>query len=292
LYAWEWSEIARGQRYEFVEGDELVGLASVGRIFLPLGLSYISGICGPVAVNDEKILKILACLADRRSLFIRFEPSIKVESPRVRPTVAITPPVTLITSLAPSLQDLLAAMHPKTRYNIGLAQRKNLSFRFLSVADFDLIWPLFQATAHRGGFRLHPKEHYHDLLNLHGGGLRVFLAAVFLGNKPVAVNIMVDFHEIRTYLHGASSEQDRNLMAPFLLHWELMKEAKTKGLRFYDWWGIASSDDPKDPWAGLTRFKKGFGGEVVKYPGTFDYVIKPFGYLFYKIFRCLARFAR
>jgi lipid II:glycine glycyltransferase (peptidoglycan interpeptide bridge formation enzyme) len=81
-------------------------------------------------------------------------------------------------------------------------------------------------------------------------------------------------------------------MAHFLLHWELMKEAKTKGLRFYDWWGIASSDDPKDPWAGLTRFKKGFGGEVVKYPGTFDYVIKPFGYLFYKIFRCLARFAR
>jgi lipid II:glycine glycyltransferase (peptidoglycan interpeptide bridge formation enzyme) len=78
-------------------------------------------------------------------------------------------------------------------------------------------------------------------------------------------------------------------MAPYLLHWELIKEAKEKGLKFYDWWGIAASDDPKDPWAGITRFKKGFGGEMVSYPGTFDYVLKPAGYEFYKLFRFVKR---
>ncbi|MFA6131946.1 MAG: peptidoglycan bridge formation glycyltransferase FemA/FemB family protein [Patescibacteria group bacterium] len=292
LYAWEWSELASGQRYEFIENNELVGLASVGRIFLPLGQSYISGICGPMATDKKNILKILETLADKHSLFIRFEPSDKIESPRIRKTISITPATTLITSLQPSVQELLGAMHPKTRYNIGLAQRKNLEVKFLKSGALDSVWSLFQETAKRDGFRIHPKMHYQNLLNLSDDSLQVFLVAVFFEGKAIAANIMVDFNETRTYLHGASSNQDRNLMAPFLLHWELMKEAKEKGLKFYDWWGIASSDDPKDPWAGITRFKKGFGGEVVKYPGTFDYIIKPFGYLFYKVTRRLARLVR
>lgn len=290
LYAWEWSELAHGQRYEFVENGELVGLASVGRIFLPFGQSYISSICGPIASDEKKILEILETLADERVLFIRFEPSIKVESPRVKKTIFITPITTLITSLESGTKDLLAAMHPKTRYNIGLAQRKNLDIQFLKAEDLDLVWPLFEETTRRDGFRLHPKTHYHDLLNLKGDNLHVFLAGVFFNNKPIAVNLMVDFYETRTYLHGASSGQNRNLMAPYLLHWELMKDAKEKGLKFYDWWGITSSDDPKDHWAGITRFKKGFGGEVVRYPGTFDYVLRPAAYLVYSVLRTIRRF--
>jgi len=289
LYAWEWSEMAHGERYEFFEGNELIGLASVGRIFLPFGQSYLSGICGPVASKKENILKALDGLVDNRSLFIRFEPSEKVESPRIKKTISITPAATLITSLEPSVHELLAAMHPKTRYNIGLAQRKGVEIKFFETKDFNTVWPLFQETAERDGFRIHPKKHYQDLLNLEGDSLRVFLVAAFFESKPLAANIMVDFHKTRTYLHGASSNQDRNLMAPFLLHWELMKEAKERGLKFYDWWGIASTDDPKDPWAGITRFKKGFGGEVVKYPGTFDYILKPFGYWLYQISRAIMR---
>lgn len=289
LYAWEWSEMAHGQRYEFFEGDELIGLASVGRIFLPFGQSYISGICGPVASSKENILKVLEGLSDNHSLFIRFEPTLEIESPRVKKTIAITPPTTLITSLEPGLQEILAAMHPKTRYNIGLAQRKNLLVKFLKPEELGLVWPLFEETAKRDGFRIHSKRHYQDLLNLRGENLKVFLVAVFFEGKAIAANIVVDFHKTRTYLHGASSSQDRNLMAPFLLHWELMKEAKGRGLKFYDWWGIASNDDPKDPWAGITRFKKGFGGEVVQYPGTFDYVLKPIGYWFYQVSRFIIR---
>lgn len=292
LYAWEWSEMARGQRHEFIEDGELVGLFSVGRVFLPFGRSYISGICGPIASNGEKILKILEALADDRSLFIRFEPSAIVASPRVRRTLSITPSVTLITSLEPSVQEILAKMHPKTRYNIGLAQRKGVEIKFLEPSDLNTVWPLFEETAKRDGFRLHPKIHYRNLLKLRNSDLRVFFAAAFFEDKPVAVNIMVDFIGTRTYLHGASSGENRNVMAPFLLHWELMKEAKEKGLKFYDWWGIVPTNNPKDPWVGITRFKKGFGGEVVSYPGTFDYVLRPFWYFMYRVARRLAWLVR
>lgn len=289
LYAWEWSEMAHGHRYEFIENNELVGIFSVGKIFLPFGQSYVSGICGPIASEENKILKILEAMADKDSLFIRFEPAVKIISSKIKKTVSISPITTLITILEPEIKELLAVMHPKTRYNIGLAQRKNLEVKFLSPEDLETVWPLFEETADRDGFRLHVKGHYRELLNLHGDDLRVFLVGVFLEGRPVAVNIMVDFQKTRTYLHGASSSRDRNLMAPYMLHWELMKDAKEKGLKFYDWWGIASTDDSKDPWAGITRFKKGFGGEVVKYPGTFDYVLKPLEYRLYKLFRFFKR---
>ncbi|MFH1088965.1 MAG: peptidoglycan bridge formation glycyltransferase FemA/FemB family protein [Candidatus Uhrbacteria bacterium] len=292
LYAWEWSEMARGQCYEFLENGELVGVASVGYILLPFGQSYISCIAGPLAVKNETIIDILKMLVSENTLFARFEPDENIVSSKIKKTLTITPPTTLITSLEPSVQELLGKMHQKTRYNINLAQRKDVEIRFLTAENLDEVWSLFEETAKRDGFRIHSKKHYQDLLKIKGGNLRVFLVAAYFENKPLAANIMVDFNETRTYLHGASSSENRNLMAPYFLHWKLMKDAKEKGLKFYDWWGIAKTDDPKDPWSGITRFKKGFGGEVVSCPGTFDYVLKPFKYFIYNALRKIARKVR
>lgn len=289
LYAWEWSEMARGERFEFWENDKLVGVASVGYILLPFGQSYISCIAGPLTIEAEQVAEVLKNLADKNKTFIRFEPKVEINLPKTKKTLTITPPTTLITSLEPSIQDLLGNMHQKTRYNIHLAQRKGVEIKFLTAENLAEVWPLFEETAKRDGFRIHPKTHYQDLLKIQSDNLKVFLVAAYFENKPLAANIMVDFNGTRTYLHGASSNENRNLMAPYFLHWELMKDAKEKGLKFYDWWGIAKTDDPKDHWAGITRFKKGFDGETISYSGTFDYVLKPFKYFIYKALRKIAR---
>lgn len=292
LYSWEWSELASGQRYEFYEEGEMVGITSTGRILLPLGQAYLSCICGPIATTVKNISKILELLSDHTLIFIRFEPAEEIKDWRVKKTRAITPATTLITSLSPEPKILLEKMHPKTRYNINLAQRKGVRIKRLAPPEIKKVWPLFLETAKRDGFRIHPQAHYNDLLNLKSDEIEVFLVAAFFEDKPLAVNIMVDFNGTRTYLHGASSNKNRNLMAPYLLHWELMKEAQEKGLRFYDWWGVAQDDNPKNSWAGITRFKKGFGGEIVSYPGTFDYVLRPIKYFIYKAFRSLRRLIR
>ncbi|MFH1252986.1 MAG: peptidoglycan bridge formation glycyltransferase FemA/FemB family protein [Candidatus Uhrbacteria bacterium] len=289
LYAWEWSEMALGHRYEFWENDELIGLASVGYVFLPFGQSYLSCIYGPITFRQEKILEMLELLNSTEAIFARFEPAEEIKNRRVKKTRSITPPTTLITSLELKIEDLLSQMHHKTRYNIFLAERKGVKVRFLTAADLTAVWPLFTETAERDSFRLHSKKHYEDLLNFKSEDLKIFLVGAYFENQLLAANIMVDFNGVRTYLHGASSSKKRNLMGPYLLHWELMKEAKEKGLKFYDWWGIAKTDDPKDPWAGITRFKKGFGGEVVSYPGTFDYVLNPFKYFVYNALRKIVR---
>jgi lipid II:glycine glycyltransferase (peptidoglycan interpeptide bridge formation enzyme) len=227
---------------------------------------------------------------DDGRVFVRFEPLNDVKTFGFKKTFSVSPKTTLITSLEKSEEKLLSSFHQKTRYNINLAKRKGVKIEIAKAWELDIVWPLFEETAKRDGFRLHDKKHYEELLKLKSNNLKVFLAVAFYENRPLAANIMVDFNGTRTYLHGASSNSNRNVMAPFLLHWELLTDAQAKGLKFYDWWGIASSDDPKDPWAGITRFKKGFGGETVRSPGTFDYVLKPSGYLIYKIIRCLKRF--
>jgi lipid II:glycine glycyltransferase (peptidoglycan interpeptide bridge formation enzyme) len=183
-------------------------------------------------------------------------------------------------------------MHPKTRYNISLAERKGVEIKFLSANDLSLVWPIFKETAERDSFRLHPKKHYENLLNLSSEELKIFLVGAFHEGDLLATNLMVDYQGTRTYLHGASSNKNRNLMAPYLLHWALLKDAREKGLKFYDWWGITSNNDPGDPWAGITRFKKGFSGETVNRPGTFDYVLRPTKYLIYNFLRKIIRRVR
>ncbi|NIP32988.1 peptidoglycan bridge formation glycyltransferase FemA/FemB family protein, partial [Candidatus Saccharibacteria bacterium] len=123
-------------------------------------------------------------------------------------------------------------------------------------------------------FRAHPKSYYKKILESLGSMAEVWFAEY--KGKVIAANLMIFWGNTVLYLHGASSRDHKNVMAPYLLHWELIKRAKADGYKYYDFWGIAPPDSPNHPWAGITRFKKGFGGTEVKYPGTFDLAINKF----------------
>jgi lipid II:glycine glycyltransferase (peptidoglycan interpeptide bridge formation enzyme) len=92
---------------------------------------------------------------------------------------------------------------------------------------------------------------------------------------------MIYFGDTATYLHGASSRERRELMAPHLLHWTAMMDAKSWGFRTYDFWGVAPEGVEGHSWAGITRFKRGFGGKYVAYPGTYDVPVDRFWYGLY-----------
>jgi lipid II:glycine glycyltransferase (peptidoglycan interpeptide bridge formation enzyme) len=110
-----------------------------------------------------------------------------------------------------------------------------------------------------------------------------------LNNDIIAANLMVFYGDTATYLHGASNYAFRALMAPNLLQWNLIQEAKKRGFKYYDFHGIAPNENPKHPWAGVTRFKKGFGGEIANYPGTYDFIYETGWYKIYKLFRKINR---
>ena len=99
-------------------------------------------------------------------------------------------------------------------------------------------------------------------------------------DKPIAGAILLTYGDTVYYLHGAMDRDYKSWMAPYLMHWEIIKWAKKQGYHYYDFWGIDTSR-----WPGVTRFKLGFGGQQVEYPGSFDMPISKFWYFVYKITR-------
>src|SRR3989338_8328575 len=102
--------------------------------------------------------------------------------------------------------------------------------------------------------------------------------------KPISTALISFFGDTATYLHGGSSNQERNVMAPYLMHWHIIKLAKAQGQKYYDFHGIS-----EDKWPGVTRFKKGFGGYELNYPGTFDLAYDQGWYSIYKMVRKVRR---
>ena len=174
-------------------------------------------------------------------------------------------------------------MKPKTRYNIRVAEKKGLRI-ITAHTDNDIseFYDILTATGERGGFHIHTVRHYLNLWRaLNPDNLRVYFAETPVGKKIAA--IMVTYYaDTAVYLHGGSLHDFRSTMAPYLLHWQAIKDAKHNGLRLYDFWGVAPAiSDQSHRWQGITRFKEGFGGQYKEYVGAHDYV---FSEAWYRIF--------
>lgn len=286
LQSWEWgnAKMQLGYMVDRLETNEAKCL--VEHMPLPLGKAYGRISRGPVGVSHEAERDMVALLKQKREheLFLRVDASRPVVG---KPTAEWQPAHTLITNLQATDDELLAQMHSKTRYNIRLAERKGVEVMLDAGPDgFDAFIELTEATYRRHKIGAHSRKHYEaimDHLDGEGDAPMAFVAIAKHGDDVLAANMMIDWNGTRTYLHGASSDTKKNLMAPYLLHWKLMQHAKLKGLTSYDWWGTAPPGVKNHPWSGVTRFKKGFGGEGVSMPTTVDVVIDPLWYGFYKL---------
>ncbi len=219
-----------------------------------------------------------------RSMFVRIEPThdmvvelLMRNGMRLKQTAHhIQPRRTSVVDLTLPIDTLTDRLHHKHRYNIGLAQRKGVAIE--PSSDADVFWEMLQQTAEHDDFRTHDRLYYKKLLRFFtptsdsgASELRAQLYLARVGGRPIAGAIMMEHGRTVSYLHGAMDREHRSLMAPHLLHWTLMQQYKQRGFSTYDLWGIDA-----DKWPGVTRFKLGFGGRTIEYPGAFDVVLKPF----------------
>lgn len=106
----------------------------------------------------------------------------------------------------------------------------------------------------------------------------------------VAAGLVFDHDDTRYNLQGAQTDEGRSLHATGILTIQLIEDARAKGLKKFDFWGIAPEGAPKDhPWAGFTNFKKTFGGYEVDYAGTYDIIRNRTKYKTYQILRKIRR---
>ncbi|HVS22703.1 MAG TPA: peptidoglycan bridge formation glycyltransferase FemA/FemB family protein [Gammaproteobacteria bacterium] len=175
--------------------------------------------------------------------------------------------------LRPSEQEILAQMKPKGRYNIRVAQRHGVTVvedaSEQGVADFI---DLYEETASRQDFAAKPPDYFGDLVALLTSVRRGSVLFAEHEGTRIAGAIVVTFGRRATYFFGGSLTTHRHLMAPYLLHFEIMRRCKATGHEWYDLWGVAPKDDPNHKWQNITRFKRQFGGVDVDFIPALDYV--------------------
>lgn len=203
--------------------------------------------------------------------------------------------------LTKSEEELLKKMHPKTRYNIKVAEKHGVKIiEDNSDKAFKEYLKLTEETTKRQKFYAHTRK-YHELmwetLKATKNESRItnnelvshLLLAKYRRTKnespiTLAAWILFTFKDTLYYPYGASSDKHRETMASNLMMWEAIKFGKKLGLKKFDMWGALGSDpDQKDPWYGFHKFKQGYGGKLVEFIGSYDLVINPVLYNLYKV---------
>ena len=191
-----------------------------------------------------------------------------------------------VLDITKSEEEILAGMKQKGRYNIKIAQEANLILTGSNnpeSKELDAFFDQYQKTGQRHKIAYREKQYFKTLLDIFGKKEYALACVVWHGQKPLASAIFLLFGKSALYLYGGSSDEERNLMAPYLLHWEMIKEAKSRCKDEYNFLGIAPNDDQNHPWAGITRFKKQFGGKQVDIVGSYDLVFKSIEYKAFKM---------
>jgi peptidoglycan pentaglycine glycine transferase (the first glycine) len=294
------------------KGDALAAGAQVLYRWLPGGrffsVAYVPR--GPVVDWDDPaavraILSQLTAEARKhRAIFVRIEPGL-AEEERTMPdrllgemgfhTVrrTIQPRRTVLVDISGGEDGILGRMKQKTRYNIRLAGRKGVVVRLGGRDDLPAFTQLVQVTGGRQDFGVHSPAYFRAAYDQFSADDRVGLLLAEYEGRPLAGLMVFALGETAWYLYGASSDEERQRMPAYLLQWEAMRWARAKGCTHYDLWGVPDEDeetleaeflDRSDGLWGVYRFKRGFGGRLIRWAGAYDRVFnRPLYWLFGKL---------
>lgn len=182
-------------------------------------------------------------------------------------------------------------MEQKTRYNVRLALKKNLTVTVekgtISDESKAIFLQLMEDTAKRNGFRLHEDGYYgtiFDNLNKEKNGATVI---ILKDEIPLAINLLVKTGETVHYLFGGSSDEYKNLMGSYLVHLESIKVTQSWDAHWYSFGAVNKDDSIKNALSGITHFKKRFGGIDREHGFIVDEIIDTKIYLAYTLYKFL-----
>lgn len=250
---------------------------------LPNCVAYLPRSAPP---TSSELAEITAVCLKEGAVYLTLEPVDEVSYP-LAAGQSILPAHTLYLDLTKLETSLLAGMHEKTRYNIHLAEKKGVIVREdNSPEGLENFIKLLTDTESRQGFYSHYPDYYRKLWQILRPAKMVYLLSAYIpdhkSGAPVASIMLFRFKDYLYYPYGGSDPQFREFMAPNLLHWEAVKLGKKLGCKTYDMWGSYRYHPAEsDPWWGIYRFKKGFGGEEVSFP-AYEIPFKKSWYQAYK----------
>jgi len=303
LQSWEWGEFRKKMgikviRLAGLEGKSLLTGYQLFIHSLPY-TNYTVGYFPRGPLPDEPMIESLKKIGrEENCLFIKLEPNISPHLETVdflikngcRPGKPLFTKYTFQIDLNTPEEELISRMKEKTRYNVRLAQKYGVVVvEDNSPSAFEAYLRLTFETTKRQKFFAHD-EKYHRLMweTLHQNGpgqaLTAHLLTATYQGKILVAWILFLFNGVLYYPYGASSRENREVMASNLMMWEAIRWGKSHGARLFDLWGaLGPNPNPKDPWYGFHRFKEGYGGKLVEFIGTYDLIINPYLYPLYNL---------
>lgn len=312
LQSWAWGETnekegAKIFRLGFRKDNKLIGVCLVIKEEAKRGPHFIIP-AGPIfnwedtKLVDYFILSLKALAKKEKIWFVRIRPEIldALENRKFfKKLGGIYAPMhlhaenTWILDVTPSEDQLLANMRKSTRYLIKKSLTQNLG---LDVTDDPksarILFKLQKETVKRHGFIGFPELLFKAEIESFARDKNVSVFTCKRGEVPLACAIIIFYGDAAYYHFSASTMKYPRIQASYFLQWEIIKEAKKRGMKYYNFWGIAPEGVSKHRFAGVTLFKTGFGGERVNWLHAHDFSVDRrywLTYLFETVRRVLRR---
>ena len=251
LQSAEWAELKGDFGWE---AERIAGEGWAAQVLfkhLPGGFSLGYLPKGPTGKPGRTTIETLVELGKKHhAVFIKIEPD-KLDAEglapfipdgkRILPAKPVQPRRTIIIDLSGEDTEILGRMKQKTRYNINLAQKKDVDI--VENDDVSSFHRLMVETGTRDQFSIHSEGYYRKAYDLFASSNRCVLLTARYGGTDLA-SVMV-FRQGRRawYFYGASNDRERNRMPVYLLQWRAIQWAKNMGCLEYDLWGIPDNDE-------------------------------------------------
>ncbi|MBT4124399.1 MAG: peptidoglycan bridge formation glycyltransferase FemA/FemB family protein [Candidatus Pacebacteria bacterium] len=316
LQTWEWGEFRKKtnvvvERLGFFENEKLQQSLQVTFHPLPIIGKTAGYLPKGFMPNENQIAALKRLGKEQNALFIKLEPNVSqpaetavsghseirkfLQTHGCQPGKPLFTKHTFELDLQRSEEELFAKLSNKTRYNVRLASKKGVQiFENSSDEGLETYIEILKETTTRQGFYAHTPDYFRNMWQeLKDSGMMKIFNAVY-EEKVLVSWIVFLFDGVLYYPYGASRRENRDVMASNLMMWEMIRFGKKENCKSFDMWGsLGPKPDPKNPWFGFHRFKKGYGGQLREFIGTYDLVLDPTMYpLFRKVDKLRWKFLR
>lgn len=302
LQSWNWGMFHENLghkifRIGIYQQQKLIGLILAIKICAKRG-TYLEIPGGPI-LNWQKqtvidqVFNYLKSLAKKeKAVFIRIRPNIII-TPKlnlVKAPMHLHAENTWVLDLNKTPEQLLAGMRKNTRYSIKKAEKLGVTvIESTAQKDIDKLYQLQLAVVSRQHFT--PFSYQYLLTQFQAfvkdGQIKIFKA--IYQEKILAISFIIFYGDEAVYHYSGSSDELRQIPASYALQWQAILTAKQLGFKRYNFWGIASNNNPRHRFAGVTLFKIGFGGRGINYFPAHDLIVNHWLYWPTYIFEALRK---
>ena len=298
LHSWQWGEfhLSRGKtvvRRGVFDGDKLIGVYE-GEVETARRGRHIAVAGGPIVDWTDKPA-VEALVADMREqgrkyhcAFVRVRPQLEKtdESMRLFRELGLhAAPMYLSVELAGVLDleksedELLKNMRQRLRRTLRKAEKNGITIeKSTDPARMKEFYDIQLQTAGRHHFIAFSEGFLTKQFAAFAEDNSAVLYTARYNGEVLAQNFMIFYGNEASYHYGVSTELGTKLSGAPLLHMQAMRDARERGIKRYNFWGIVDEDDTKHRFYGVSVFKRGFGVDELRYVPAHDLILNPAKY--------------